>query len=178
MSQFDVKMTRAFGGPSAFTFGIQPIAAFVGRWLPRCEEWLDPFAGKFSPAKHRNDLNPDSNAEYHLDAEEFLKRFEPGVYGLLFDPPYSPRQISEMYKGIGLAVGMTETQNGLLYARVRNAAVKILLPGSVVLSFGWNSTGMGKNRGFRIEEVMLVNHGAAHNDTICIAETLIPTMFD
>jgi hypothetical protein len=39
-----------------------------------------------------------------------------------------------------------------------------------VLSFGWNSAGMGKKYGFEQIEIMLVCHGAAHNDTICLAE--------
>lgn len=41
------------------------------------------------------------------------------------------------------------------------------------LSFGWNTTGMGISRGFQIQEVLLVCHGGAHNDTICIAEKRI-----
>ena len=88
----------------------------------------------------------------------------------LFDPPYSPRQISESYKGAGLAVGMKETQNATLYRRVRDALDRIVRPGGVVLSFGWHSNGMGRKRGYVLEELLLVAHGGAHNDTICIAE--------
>jgi len=40
----------------------------------------------------------------------------------------------------------------------------------IVLSFGWNSIGMGIKKGFSIIELMLVCHGRTHNDTICIAE--------
>lgn len=40
-----------------------------------------------------------------------------------------------------------------------------------VLSFGWNSAGMGD--GFRHLELLLVAHGGAHNDTICLAEECI-----
>ena len=39
----------------------------------------------------------------------------------------------------------------------------------IVLSFGWNSTGVGKE-GFITEEIMLVSHGGPHNDTICVAQ--------
>jgi len=42
-----------------------------------------------------------------------------------------------------------------------------------VLSFGWNSVGMGITRGYEIVEILLVCHGGAHNDTICIAEKKI-----
>ena len=42
--------------------------------------------------------------------------------------------------------------------------------GAIVLSFGWNSAGMGKWSGFEQIELLLVCHGGAHNDTICLAE--------
>jgi hypothetical protein len=29
---------------------------------------------------------------------------------------------------------------------------------------------MGKNRGFEIQEILLVAHGGNHNDTICVVE--------
>lgn len=59
------------------------------------------------------------------------------------------------------------------YQRVRNAAMGLLADDAIVLSFGWNTVGMGKKRGFEIIEIMLVCHGGAHNDTICIAERRI-----
>jgi hypothetical protein len=43
-------------------------------------------------------------------------------------------------------------------------------PGGIVLSFGWQSAGMGIGRGYELIETMLVAHGGGHNDTICIAE--------
>jgi hypothetical protein len=49
----------------------------------------------------------------------------------------------------------------------------VLLDNGIVLSFGWNTVGMGKKRGFEILEIMLVCHGGAHNDTICMAERRI-----
>ena len=38
--------------------------------------------------------------------------------------------------------------------------------GGVVISFCWDSQGIGKKRGFEIIEIRLVCHGACHNDTI------------
>ena len=108
-----------------------------------------------------------------MQAEEFvfmLHRENVFADLVLFDPPYSPRQISECYKGIGLPVGMKDTQSALLYRKVKDALTMICKPETVVLSFGWNTVGMGKGRGFEIEEIMLCCHGGAHNDTICLAE--------
>ena len=134
--------------------------------------WIDPFSGFNSPAHITNDLNPETPTQYHLDAEEFVVRID-GFDCVLFDPPYSPRQISESYKSFGLEVTMKTTQNALLYARVRNAIVLKQPYGGISISFGWNSTGFGKSRGYEKIEVMLVNHGAAHNDTIVVVERKI-----
>lgn len=46
---------------------------------------------------------------------------------------------------------------------------ELITDDGVVLTFGWNSVGMGKEK-FTLIEVMLVSHGADRNDTICIAE--------
>lgn len=116
-----------------------------------------------------------------MDAEEFLiDRLKNGwKFGVaLFDPPYSPRQMSECYKNIGRTVGMEGTQNGKLYKRVRDALVPVLAPNAIVLSFGWNSAGMGIKRGFEIDEIMLVAHGGGHNDTICLAERFVGAFQD
>ena len=110
---------------------------------------------------------------YNLDAEVFCGLlFEQDIIAdmVIFDPPYSPRQISECYKECSIPVGTKETQNSLLYKRVRDSIDKIVTHGSIVLSFGWNSAGMGKKRGYEMIEILLVAHGGAHNDTICVAE--------
>ena len=166
-----MEFSRAFAMPNAETFSIKPIWEFVGRYLGGVS--VDPFARNCALATIRNDLDPRTEAQFHMDAEEFLRMLavqSAQVDVVLFDPPYSPRQISECYKGVGLEVGMKTTQNAALYKRVRDAVDPILKPGGVVLSFGWNSNGMGKTRGYAIEEILLVAHGGGHNDTICMAE--------
>ncbi len=42
--------------------------------------------------------------------------------------------------------------------------------GGYAISFGWNSSGFGKKRGFEIIEILLVAHGGRHNDTIVTVE--------
>lgn len=86
---------------------------------------------------------------------------------IVLDPPYSPRQITECYSAAGLTAGMKDTQSSF-YTEVRDAARRLCKPGTIVLSFGWNSTGMGKS--FETLELLLVAHGGAHNDTICLAQ--------
>lgn len=170
--------SRVFAMPSAETFSIKPISEFVQRYLRDCHsrdgESIDPFARNKNWCSWNNDIDPSTEADNHEDAESFCKAiFETEgqcVQLALFDPPYSPRQISECYKGFGREVTTADTQNAALYKRVRDALDPLIVPGGVCLSFGWSSNGMGKTRGYEIEEILLVAHGGAHNDTICMAE--------
>lgn len=57
----------------------------------------------------------------------------------------------------------------------KNAISNIITENGIVLSFGWNTVGMGKTRGFEIIEILMVCHGGMHNDTICLAETHLTT---
>jgi hypothetical protein len=65
---------------------------------------------------------------------------------------------------------MSDTQRLGCWTKERDVIAELMGDGGVVLSFGWNTIGMGKKRGFEIVEIMLVSHGGAHNDTICLAE--------
>lgn len=172
-----MKFSRLWAMPNADTFSIPPIGDFVQSYLRASLVSVDPFARDKRWATYTNDLNPATAAEHHLDAEEYLLML--AVRGVkcdlaLFDPPYSPRQISECYKQVGREVGMKETQSALLYQRVRNALLAVLTEDATVLSFGWNTVGMGKKHGFEIIEILLCCHGGAHNDTICLAEKRLP----
>jgi hypothetical protein len=174
-----MKFTRVCAQPSADTLSIPPIRDFVLRHLRGVS--VDPFARNERLATWTNDLNPDTAAAFHMEAEAFARHLAAeGVVAdvLIFDPPYSPRQISECYQLIGREVTNEDTQNAALYGRVRDAALAALSPTATVLSFGWNSVGMGKARGFEITEILLVSHGGAHNDTICVAERRVQTMLD
>ena len=172
-SPMTIRFTRCFAMPNAETFSIRPISEFVRRYLAESSISVDPFARNRDWATHTNDIDRNTTAQAHMDAEEFLiylaKR---GTVAdlVLFDPPYSPRQVSEHYKAAGREVTAEDTQNGRLYRRVRDAIDRIMRPGGVVLSFGWQSMGMGLKRGYLPLEILLVPHGGGHNDTICFAE--------
>ena len=174
-----MKFSRTWAIPNSDTFSVKPIGDFVHSYLDSAKVSIDPFARNKRWTTHTNDLNPATQAEHHMDAEKFLLLLatrDVKADLVIFDPPYSPRQISECYKSIGLEVGMKETQNAILYQRVRDAIVPVCTPDSIVLSFGWNSVGMGKKHGFEIIEIMLCCHGGGHNDTICTAERRLPNL--
>lgn len=158
--------------PSADTFDCQPIGGLVRKYLRGVS--VDPFARNKRWATYTNDLNPNTAAEYHMDAVAFLEMLAGrGVDAdvVIFDPPYSPRQIAECYAEAGLSAGMQDTQSGRFKRLCRDAIRKITKPGGVVLSFGWNSVGMGP--GFAGEEMLIVCHGGDHNDTICFVERCV-----
>lgn len=168
-----LKFSRTWAMPNHDTFSVGPISGFVKRYLANSKCSVDMFARNKRWATHTNDLNPATEAEHHMDAEDFCKMLagrQAKVDLALFDPPYSPRQISECYQQIGRECSTKDTQNAALYKRVRDALMPLLEPGAIVLSFGWNSGGMSQTRGFQQLEIMLCAHGGGHNDTICLAE--------
>lgn len=161
--------------PSGDTFSIGPIATLLAGYLNPIRAAggviVDPFARNSRLATHTNDLNPATDAQHHIDAADYCRMLlTDGVVAdaVLFDPPYSPRQISECYESFGRKATTQDTQNAALYARVREPLVALLRPGGIGLSFGWNSTGLGK--ALPTIEIMLVAHGGAHNDTICVVQ--------
>jgi hypothetical protein len=167
------RFTREWAMPNGDTFSIPVIGNFVQKYLIKSKVSVDPFARNKRWATFTNDLNPSTEAEYHMEARLFLKMLvDQGVRAdlLIFDPPYSPRQISECYASAGMKAGMVDTQNAKLVKECRDLMKAMAEPGATCLSFGWNSAGMGK--GWKIEEIMLVAHGSCHNDTICLAEKI------
>jgi len=168
-----MKFRREWAMPSPDTLSIFPIACFVQRHIAGAKIIVDPFARNCMIGTHRNDLNPETLAQDHMDAVKWLEKLNSQnirADAAIFDPPYSPRQVSEVYQSVGIRCGMEDTQTAKLYGRARTALDRIMKPGAVVLSFGWSSNGMGVKRRYKIEEILLVAHGGAHNDTICIAE--------
>lgn len=163
-------MGRVFSMPNAQTFAIPAIADFLARHQAPFGLTADPFARDSRIADLRNDLNPNTQAENHLDAVAFLISLadRQDIGRVFFDPPYSPRQIAECYKEAGLTATMKDTQNARFYSECRKAILRFLPVGGIVLSFGWNSVGMGRE--FERLETLLVCHGGAHNDTICVAD--------
>lgn len=155
--------------PNKWTFTIKPIAELLRKYVKDGKGWIDPYAGKHSPAEITNDLNEQLNTKYHMDARDFCKQLEGKYDGVLFDPPYSYRQVSEHYAKAGIKATQLDTSTNF-YNRTMDLIYKKIKTHGLAISFGWNSNGFGKKRGFKIIEIMLVPHGGRHNDTICIVE--------
>lgn len=175
MKEERIKIERRWAMPSHHTFTIKPIRELLGRYGVG-KGWIDPFAGEHSPAEFTNDLNPSKPTNYHLEASDFLKLTKDyGMSGGLFDPPYSLRQIMECYEGIGL-VPNKKWATTKFYTDVKNGLARVIKPEGLCISFGWNTIGLGKKRGFEIEEILIVSHGRLHNDTLVTVERKLPTL--
>lgn len=145
-----MNISRVWCMPNKETFTIKPIKELIGKYKVG-GKWLDPFPYPFKE-----------------DALIYLKRFEnKSVDGVLFDPPYSPRQLKECYDDLGLVLHDTKSS---VWKEWKNEIARVIKPNGLCLSFGWSTNGLGKERGFEIVEILLVAHGGNHNDTICVVE--------
>ena len=156
--------------PNKNTFEIPPIAKLLDEEVDCNKVWIDPFANKNKRATITNDLNLEFDTDFNLDALEFLKTFsDESIDGCLFDPPYSPRQVSECYKNVGKDVSYKDT-SAAFWANLKKEIARIIKPKGKVISFAWNTGGVGKTLGFTKTRIMLVGHGGWHNDTIVTVE--------
>lgn len=145
---------------------MKPVKELVERYVVESKVIIDPFANNCKYGTITNDLNTEFETDYHMDALEFLKIIDTESADLvLYDPPYSPRQVSESYKGYGIKVTQELTQSSWR-ARHLDEIQRILKPNGICICCGWNSNGVGLKRNFQIIEVLIVPHGGSKNDTI------------
>tara|TARA_Y100000590_G_C15725159_1_gene1014948 strand:- start:2118 stop:2702 length:585 start_codon:yes stop_codon:yes gene_type:complete len=164
-----IKIERKWSMPSPLTFKIKPIAELLLQEVRVGEKWLDPFARDSKIATITNDVNESTSAMHHMDALDFLSMFDDSsVDGVLFDPPYSLRQVKECYDKIGRDLSSRESNH--FFSDLKKQISRVIKPGGKAISFGWNSGGIGKNNGFEIERILLVPHGGPHHDTIVVVD--------
>lgn len=165
-----MKVSYEWAMPSKWTFEVPPLRAIIDRYKHPGETWADPFAGFNSPAEITNDLNPASPADFHMEAVDFLARLDAlSLDGVIFDPPYSLTQVSRSYAEIGKKFKGDENPTGG-FPKAKDEIARIVKPGGFVLSYGWNTVGMGKKRGFRKIELLVCCHGGNRNDTLVVVE--------
>lgn len=154
-----MKIERVWAMPNKWTFTIKPIKRLLHEEVTG-NFWVDPFAGENGAvyAHHTNDIERSG-----VDAFAFLKGFKDEVAdGVLYDPPYSITQ-ARMY-------GKKEFSSMKYWSDCKDEIARIVRPGGKAICFGWSSMGLGKNRGFEMNRILLVPHGGSRNDTICTVE--------
>lgn len=165
-----MEINRVWAMPNRWTFTIKPIKELLEQYVNE-GLWVDPFAGKHSPASLTNDINPERDTDSNMDALEFLRGLPSNTYdGILYDPPYSIRQAKECYDNYGVTALDIKPNQMNYWSECKKEIARICKKGGIVISFGWNSMGIGKNRGFNMIKVLLVPHGGSRNDTICTVE--------
>lgn len=166
----NIRFERIWSMPNKNTFEMKPIKELLQDEVNLSQYWIDPFANRNKIASVTNDLSAEYDTDYHFDALDFLKLFEDAsVDGVLYDPPYSPRQVSECYNDVGYNVTWDMTKASF-WGNHKREISRIIKIGGKVITFGWNSGGIGYKYGFEIQRILLVPHGGWHNDTICTVE--------
>jgi len=105
--------------------------------------------------------------DYLGDAFNFLNESDQKFDTIIFDPPYNLRKAREKYEG--RTIGSS--------TKIKNQLKKVLNDEGRIISFGYDSVGMSKKRGFKKIAICLVCHNGDHNDTIAIVEDLENNLF-
>lgn len=169
-------MSYAWAMPCKWTFEVPALRDVISKYKRPGQTWADPFAGFNSPAEITNDLNPESPAQFHMEAVEFLKSLPGPIDGVIFDPPYSLTQVARAYNDIGAEFDGSENPTGG-FPKAKDEIARLVRTGGYVLSYGWNTVGMGEKRGFEKIEVLVCCHGGNRNDTLVVVERRLPDLF-
>jgi hypothetical protein len=154
-----MRIDRVWAMPNKRTFQIKPISDLLKEEVNYEAGWIDPFP-----------------FVYRREALDYLSDFDDNtVVGVLFDPPYSPRQLKECYDSRGESLHDTTSA---VWRRWKDEIARVIKPGGKCISFGWSTNGLGKGRGFKITRILLVAHGNNHNDTLVTVERKVQTTLE
>ena len=106
--------------PNSKTFTIKPIKELIERYIKDRDVIIDPFANDSKYGTMTNELDPEFDTTYHMDALEFLKQIETESVIAFYMIAISSRQVSECYKQFGMTVNMGNHTGFKLGKRRRN----------------------------------------------------------
>lgn len=144
-----------------YTFKMKPIKIWIES---QCiGNVLNLFSGetKLNVKEIRNDIDKNMPAEFHLDALKFVENWKGSKFDtIILDPPYSYRKSMEFYNGNVMSP----------FKKLKDAIPNILNKNGHIITFGYHSIVMGKNRGFNLKGIAIFSHGGAIHDTIASIE--------
>ena len=146
---------------SRYTFDSKKIKSWVEN--NASGKVLNLFAGRnyLDLEEVRNDVDPEANADYNMDAVDFVRSWQGDFFDtVIVDPPYSYRKSMEMYNG----------NYSSRFKQLADELPRLLNPGAGVISFGYHSTFMGAVRDFDLETLCVFAHGGSQHCTIGIVE--------
>jgi hypothetical protein len=152
--------------PKKFTFQQPKLKKWTEKWCKG--KVLNLFAGEtmLLADEYRVDSNKDMKADWYGDAFEFVRDTDMKFDTIILDPPYNLRKSREAYKGHYMSSFM----------KIKNELNRILNDGGRIITFGYDSVGMGKKKGFEKIAICLVCHSGDHNDTLCLVEEKVNSM--
>ena len=142
------------------------IQQYLLKIVQKHQKILIPFAGEYRFPKMGKqwtyiDIEPDKPQPYlQGNTLDLLPTLTDKFDLIISDPPYSFFQAHTTYKNKDL-ISMTA---------IKEEYNRLLVGGGQIIHFGFNSTGMGKIRGFEKMELCIVNQGGNHNDILILRE--------
>jgi hypothetical protein len=159
----DIEMSYWTVQPNKWTFQSRKIRRWVearlrGRVLNAC-------AGKTKLAHDhevvRNDIDPERDADLHVDVCEIADYFDSGSFDtIVYDPPFSQYQASRCYEG-------RKVGDSALAKRQFDA---LLAPGGRVIQFGFTTTCMPMELEYERKEVAVWNTLGQMNDYLSVID--------
>jgi len=164
-----VAFTYLKQNPRRYTFEMPKVARWVLENV-NGENILNLFAGRTRLFNELNeirvDIDKNVNPNYCMDAFEYIQlAVEQNLLfdTIILDPPYSYRKSMEKYGGRIVSK----------FRKIKDELPNLCKFGTRVITFGYQSVSMGKNRGFEVEHICVISHGGAYHDTIATIEKYI-----
>lgn len=140
--------------------------SFIGPWTFQCDQVrrvvedaltgrvLNACAGKtklhHSGEIVRNDLNPERDADHHVDVGAIDELFAPDTFDtVVFDPPFDQTQADDHY----------ESMHARQLVPARKKLIELVRPGGVFVELGWNLQSASEQRGWGRDALHIFDRG-------------------
>lgn len=146
--------------PKRYTFEQPMLKLWTESWCKG--KTLNLFCGKtfLKVDEYRVDIDHEMDADFYGDAYDFVKATDLKFDSVVLDPPYNLRKSREKYGSRYIGS----------FTKIKNELPRILNPEAHIITFGYDTVGMSKSRGFEKIAICVVCHGGDHNDTLCVVE--------
>lgn len=163
-----IAFTYLYQTPNKFTFKQKKLKKWVEGFCKG--KVLNLFAGQtiLDVDEFRVDLNPEMIADWYGDAYDFVTTTDLKFDTVVLDPPYNLRKAREKYNGNYIGS----------FTKIKNELLRVLNPGAIIITLGYDSLGMGRKRGFKKIAICLICHMGDFNDTITVVEERLPRIED
>jgi len=147
-----------------YTFEMPDVRLWTEKWCKG--KTLNLFAGRTMLRgidEVRVDIDVNMRADYHEDALEFVRRWRGKFDTIVFDPPYNLRKAKEKYGGRYIGA----------VRKIKHELPRILNLGGRIISFGYDTIGMGRRRGFEKIAILLICHSGDREDSMAVVERFV-----